>query len=73
MQTITVWNDKCQWRDVTFEVVGYSYPATFEHEAEYPEIVVYNVELCDEDGNPAELPAEEWETLDALVWEAING
>jgi hypothetical protein len=72
MQTITVWNDKCQWRDVTFEVVGYSYPATFEHEAEYPEIVVYNVELCDEDGNPAELPAEEWKTLVALVWEAIN-
>lgn len=47
-------------------------PASFEFEAEYPEIVVHSVELCDEDGNPAELPAEEWETLDALVWEAIN-
>lgn len=72
MQTITVWNDKSEWRDVTFEVVGYSYPATFDHPAEYPEIVVHNVACCDEDGNPAELPAEEWETLDALVWEAIN-
>lgn len=72
MQTITVWNDKCQWRDVTYSIAGRYTPASFDHEAEYPEIIVHSVELCDEDGNPAELPADEWETLDALVWEAIN-
>jgi hypothetical protein len=73
METITVWNKDGHWRDVKYSIDGSYMPASFDFEAEYPEIVVHSVELCDEDGNPAELPAEEWETIDALVWEAING
>lgn len=72
METITVWNKDGFWRDVTYSIEGRYMPATFDFEAEYPEIIVHSVELCDEDGNPEKLPAEEWETLDALVWEAIN-
>jgi hypothetical protein len=73
METITVWNKDGHWRDVTYSIDGSYMPASFDFEAEYPEIVVHSVELCDEDGNPAELPDDEWETIDALVWEAING
>jgi hypothetical protein len=73
METVTVWNDKLQWREVEYTIEGEYRPATFEHEAEYPEIVVHSVNCCDEDGNQIELPAEEWESIGDLVWEAING
>jgi hypothetical protein len=72
MQTVTVWNDRCEWREVEYNIEGRYSPATFDHEAEYPEIIVHSVTCCDEDGNPAELPADEWESIDAMVWEAIN-
>jgi hypothetical protein len=72
MQTVTVWNDRCEWRKVEYTIEGRYSPATFDYEAEYPEIIVHSVTCCDEDGNPAELPAEEWESIDAMVWEAIN-
>jgi hypothetical protein len=72
MQTVTVWNDRCEWREVEYTIEGRYSPATFDHEAEYPEIIVHSVTCCDEDGNPAELPADEWESIDAMAWEAIN-
>lgn len=60
----TVWVGD-QWYEVDCQVVGYYYPATFDHPEELPEIEVSSVITCTEDGDRYEVTGEELEAIAA--------
>jgi len=64
MNTVELY-PKGLWHKLEYQLSGYDTPATFEHEAERPDLKVLSVTTCTEDGTDYELTGDALEAVSA--------